>query len=100
MFECDVKGHEGEQVVFKSGGWKFKHLRLWQAALVENQMTVGELAELVSERIESWTIKADGEAVPFQPGPAAFDELEPAVAQWLVYRFRQAYEQAGQPDPN
>ncbi len=99
--KCDVQGHEGESVRYKRQGWKFKHLRIWQDALLKSLMTVGELAEFISERIAGWTLKDDeGQAVVFAPGPKAFDNLPPLVSQFVVSSLKQAYYESQVPDPN
>lgn len=99
--KCDVQGHEGEAVQFKREGWKFKHLRVWQEALLKSTITVGELAEFVSERIAGWTLKDDdGRAVTFKPGLEAFDELPPLVSQFVVSSLKQAYYESQALDPN
>lgn len=113
--KCDVEGHEGEAVQFKREGWKFKHLRVWQNALVKSSITVGELAGFVSERIAGWTLKADdGKPVEFkpikeilddkgkpafEPNDEAFDELPPLVSQFVVSALKQAYYESQTPDP-
>jgi hypothetical protein len=98
---CDVPGHDGEAVQFKRKGWKFKHHRMWQEALTGAGKSDAELAEFVSERIQGWNLTdEDGKFVAFQPGRGALDELPPALAVWVVEAFRDAYIQAGVPDPN
>lgn len=98
---CEVAGHEGEQVVFKRAGWKFRHLREWQEALLNNTMSVGELAAYISERIESWTLTGDdGKPAPFHPGPQALDDLPAALATFCLYAFRRAYYASQEADPN
>ncbi len=99
--QCDLAGHEGEAVRYKRQGWKFKHLRIWQDALLQSAMTVGELAEFISERIAGWTLKDDeGQAVEFQTGQKAFDGLPPLVSQFVVSSLKQAYYESQVPDPN
>ncbi len=99
--KCDVAGHEGEMVRFKPAGWKFKHLRIWQQALLESSLTVAELADLVSERLAGWTLKdEEGAPVEFRPGREAFDELPPPVATFVVSSLKQAYYLSQAPDPN
>lgn len=107
--QCDVPGHEDEKIEFKKKGWKFKHMRLWQAALITSDLTMSELAELVSERIESWTLTGEitdeeGEVtigvLPFEPGAEAFDEFDQEVTNWIVLSYKTAYLEAGIPDPN
>jgi|SRR3989304_2607049 len=104
--ECILPGREGQHVLFRSSGWKFRHLRAWEEA-----QGAGELAKVVSERIESWHIlDENGEAIPFRPfisrndvevaNPGVFDELPPEIASWLVTVYRQAYGEAGRPNPN
>lgn len=94
--ECDLEGCEGLYVDFKRAGWKFKHLRLWEEA-----RSSSEAARLISERIVGWNLRSEGQPVKFQEGMAAFDELAPVIVRWLVgVAFLEAYNQAGQPDPN
>jgi hypothetical protein len=103
---CTLPGREGQHAIFKATGWKFKHRRLW-----ENEISVEGLALIVAERIESWRLLDEvGEEIPFQPkvmvmgqeqaNPAVFDELHPEVSSWLIMVFRQAYQEAGRPNPN
>ena len=94
--ECDLDGCEGQHVDFKGTGWKFKHLRAWEDAPSSSQAV-----KVVSERIVGWNLTASGQPVIFKDGAGAFDELDPAVARWLVSRaFLEAYNRAGQADPN
>lgn len=110
--DCPLPGHEGEYVLFRPDGWRFRHLRLW-----EDTNGAGRLAELVGERIQDWKLTCDGQDVPF-PGslpkqldkdgqeikPALdliLDDLSPEVGAWLFsLAFRQAYDRVGMPDPN
>lgn len=89
---CTAPGFESASVVFKGEGWKYKHMRLWEEA-----RGASKLAEVISERIQSWSMP-DG--TPFQAGPKALDDLDPALASWLVTAYREAYNRAGMPDPN
>jgi len=107
--DCPLEGHEGEYVLFKRKGWKFKHLRLW-----ETLPSTEEVVELVIERIHDWHLTdEDGNIVPFQPtrkvgeeeekaepNVEALDDLPPDVAAWVVTAFRMAYQEAGLPSPN
>lgn len=94
--DCDLEGCEGLHVDFKRGGWKFKHLRLWEEA-----RSSSEAARVVSERIANWNLRSGDQPVKFVEGVAAFDELDPVVVRWIVgIAFLEAYNQAGQPDPN
>jgi hypothetical protein len=98
---CVVEGHEGEQVIFKRAGWKYKHLRIWEQAVKENALKVVELAEFIGERIESWTLTdEDGQAVKFLPGPEVLDELPNRVSTWVIAAFRDAYWRSQVADPN
>jgi hypothetical protein len=115
--DCNLPGREGPYAVFKADGWKFKHLRTW-----ENETSVEGLAMIVAERIQRWHILSDyGAEIPFlpdiaingrmlsgsadaepdlRPNPAVFDELAPEMNAWLIMAFRQAYREAGRPNPN
>ncbi len=94
--DCELDGCDGLHVDFKAAGWKFKHLRTWEEA-----RSSSEASKVVSERIAGWNLRADGQPLEFKAGAAAFDELEPVMVRWIVgVAFLEAYNRAGQPDPN
>lgn len=94
----EAPGDRDEYIDFKGSGWKFKHRRLW-----EDAQGSGELAEVISERIEGWhLLDEDGkDEIPFEPGWNALDEVPSDTVRWLVgVAFLKAYTQSGKPDPN
>lgn len=98
---CDVPGHQEEKIVYQKKGWKFKDLRLWQSALLKSDLTMSELADLISQKIVSWTLTDDeGEPIEFILGEEALDELGQDLSNWVVLSFKDAYTKAGLPDPN
>ena len=98
---CDVPGHEEEKIVYLRKGWRFKDLRLWQSALLKSELTMSELADLISQKIVSWNLTDDeGELIEFEPGIESLDELGQDMSNWAVLSFKEAYTKAGLPDPN
>lgn len=96
--DCTIPGKEGEHALFKSTGWKFRHLRLW-----ESTPTVEGVVKLIHERLVGWNLTDEnGKAIKFPTKYAAgiFDDLDPAQAGWITAAFRLAYGQAGNPPPN
>ncbi|MBN1535187.1 MAG: hypothetical protein JW908_00540 [Anaerolineales bacterium] len=92
---CSLPGHENDYLMFKADGWKYKHLRQW-----EDAAGASHIAEIVSERIESWRLTVDNIEIEFKPGIEAFDELPPDIAGWVTVSYREAYNKAGLPSPN
>jgi hypothetical protein len=101
--DCTLEGHKGEHVLYKRGGWLFRHYRLWEGASVD------ELIPLLLERTQGWELKDEqGEPIPYAPylneqrkqfNPEAMDRIPPALAAWLVGTFRMAYHQTALPSP-
>jgi hypothetical protein len=97
--ECPIEGHEEDFILFIGSGWKFKHLRKWEATA-----RVEDLTEVILERIVDWRITdpETGELVPFdrERGVEVMDDLDPAQAAWATTAYRMAYSEAGLPNPN
>lgn len=93
--ECTVPGHEGEYVIFRADGWKYRHLRDWEEA-----KSARVLAAVISERIQSWHLLDEGKEIPFKSGQTAMNDLSSETSSWLIFAFRDAYQRSGRPVPN
>jgi hypothetical protein len=100
--DCPLDGHEGEHVLYKREGWRFRHWRLWDKADTDG------LIPLLIERLVGWELKHSGEPIVYRPyldrqqrklNPAVMDELTPDLAAWLVSTYRTAYRQSALPSP-
>jgi hypothetical protein len=100
--DCLLDGHEGEHVLYKREGWRFRHWRLWEKADTDG------LIPLLIERLVGWDLKHDGAPIPYlpyldrqqrKPNPMVMDNLTPELAAWLVSTYRTAYRQSALPSP-
>jgi len=101
--DCPLDGHEGEHVLYKREGWRFRHWRLYEKADTDG------LIPLLVERLVGWELKDDdGEPIIYKPyldkprrklNPMVMDSLTPALAAWLVSTYRTAYRQSALPSP-
>lgn len=98
--DCPLDDYPGSYVLFKRAGWKFRHLREYES----RNASASDIAALIASRVDDWFLMDDeGQEIPFEPGKtpeAVMDDLPPLLAAWLVGAFREAYVQAGLPDPN
>ena len=111
ILDVTVPGHDGgdEYIDWKSKGWKYKHLLLYQEAR-ESRV----IAEAIVERIQNWQLRdEEGNWVPFEPwekdnegkpilnkySADTLYEFEPNVIGFITISFMTAYNSAGMPIP-
>lgn len=91
--DCILPGYETCFLEYKAKGWKFKHLRMYEAPL-----SAQGVIELIVERLVGWRLVESGLTIPFNPyldngkvNPELFDNVSPMLMSWITLSFRDAY---------